>query len=239
MSTELQWLAGRVWLYPHDPDPDAIRGSVAVVADDAGSVLVDAGNGPAAAREIRGAIERAGLPGPRLLVYTHHHWDHTWGACAWEDVEIVAHATAGPLLAAEARRPWSHRYLRDEVASNPRLGPSFRARALAVPDWDGFAVIPPHRTFEDCLTLPGGVELRHVGGRHAPDSLVAVVRDSGVVLLGDCFYPPPYHRRAETDTTDFAMVRRLLAQRHDWYVDAHSAPRNLASAAAARPRDGS
>lgn len=237
MSAELQLLAGRVWLYPHDPDPDAIRGSVALIADDRGSVLVDAGNSPAAAREIRHAIERAGLPAPRWLVYTHHHWDHTWGACVWDDVEIIAHAAAEPLLAAEAERPWSHQYLRDEATKDPRLGPSFRARALAVPDFDGFAVIPPHRTFEETLTLPTGIELRHVGGNHAPDSLVAVVPDSGVALLGDCFYPPPFHQRAESDTTDFAMVRRLLAERHDWYVDAHSAPRNLASTTSAGSPD--
>jgi hypothetical protein len=25
------------------------------------------------------------------------------------------------------------------------------------------------------------------------------------------------------------MLRKLLAERHDWHVDAHTAPRNLAS----------
>jgi len=58
-----------------------------------------------------------------------------------------------------------------------------------------------------------------------------VVPDSGVMLLGDCFYPPPHHLRTETDTADFGMVRRLLGERHAWYVDAHSAPRRLAAAA--------
>jgi len=36
-------LTGRDWPYPHDPDPDAVRPSVAVIADDRGSVLIDAG----------------------------------------------------------------------------------------------------------------------------------------------------------------------------------------------------
>ncbi|HEU4945529.1 MAG TPA: MBL fold metallo-hydrolase [Kribbella sp.] len=237
MAEQLQHLSGRVWLYPHDPDPDAIRGSVAIVADDRGSVLIDAGNSPAAAREVQQSIEAAGLPRPRWLVYTHHHWDHTWGACAWEEVEVIGHAAGQPLLQAEGARPWSHAYLRDEVVKNPKLGPSFRARALAVPDWDGFEVVPPHRTFNDVLTLPTGVELRHVGGNHAPDSLVAVVPDSDVALLGDCFYPPPYHLRREGEATDFAMVRALLAERHEWYVDSHSAPRRLASAGRQGPQD--
>jgi hypothetical protein len=48
----LEHLTGRVWLYPHDPDPDAVRPSVAVIADDRGSVLIDAGNSPEHARDI-------------------------------------------------------------------------------------------------------------------------------------------------------------------------------------------
>ncbi|WP_206686326.1 MBL fold metallo-hydrolase [Kribbella qitaiheensis] len=170
------------------------------------------------------------MPAPTTLVYTHHHWDHTWGACAWKGVEIVAHASATDLLTTEANRPWSHQYLRDQVTENPKLGPSFRARALAMPDWDGFEVLPPHRTFEDKLDLAYGVQLRHVGGNHAPDSLVVTIPDARVMLLGDCYFPPPFHLRKETDGLDHAMARRLLRERHTWYVDAHSPPRSLTAA---------
>jgi glyoxylase-like metal-dependent hydrolase (beta-lactamase superfamily II) len=229
MHGALRNLAGRVWWYPHDEDPDNVQGGVAVVADDSGSVLVDAGNSPAVARRIRVAIEAAGLPAPTRLVYTHHHWDHVWGACAWPEVEIVGHRAGARILAAEARRPWSHRYLGDEVAADPRLGPSFRARARAVASWDGFAVVPPHTEFDDELTLPNGVRVRHVGGRHAEDSTVVAVPDSGVLLLGDCFYPPPYHLRQPGDGHDVALIRSLLDDsefgRLDWYVDSHSQPR--------------
>lgn len=48
-------------------------------------------------------------------------------------------------LQREAARPWSHRYLRDQVRENPRLGPSFRARALAMESWDGFTILPARR----------------------------------------------------------------------------------------------
>jgi glyoxylase-like metal-dependent hydrolase (beta-lactamase superfamily II) len=226
----LQHLAGRVWIYPHDPDPDAIRPAVALIADDRGSVLVDAGNSPEHARKVRTAIGAAGLPAPKWLVYTHHHWDHPWGACAWPDATVIAHSAAVDLLEAEAQRPWSHRYLHDQVEANPKFGPSFRARALAVPDWTGFRVVLPDQAFDDTLTLPTDVVLRHVGGNHAPDSLIAVA--DGVALLGDAFYPPPYHLRTPDDTADYAMIRQLLGEQHDWYVDAHSPPRRLSDALA-------
>ncbi|MEU1838077.1 MBL fold metallo-hydrolase [Micromonospora chersina] len=229
----LRHLAGRVWLFPGDPDPFAVRPTVAVVADDRGSVLVDAGQSPAHAEEVRAALAAAGLPEPRWLVYTHHHWDHVWGACAWPGVEIVGHESAVALLRAEAARPWSHRYLREQVRENPLLGHSFRARALAVDSWDGFAVLPPTRTFTDELTLPTGVVVRHVGGRHAPDSAVVLVPDSGVLLLGDCWYPPPAHLRTPEDGPDLALAASLLDDDVAWYVSAHEDPLPLAEARAA------
>ncbi|WP_344179269.1 MBL fold metallo-hydrolase [Kribbella lupini] len=223
----LQHVAGRVWVYPHDPDPDAIGASVGVVADERGSVVIDAGNGPAHAREVQRAVAAAGLPEVRWLVYTHHHWDHTWGASAWGEVEVVAHASAVEILQVEAARPWSHRYLREQVRHNPKLGPSFRARALAVPDFSELRIMLPETTFAETLTLPTGVELRHVGGRHAPDSIVAVDPESDVMLVGDCYYPPPFHLRTDEDTTDFGMARRLLREGHAYYVDSHSEPRKM------------
>jgi glyoxylase-like metal-dependent hydrolase (beta-lactamase superfamily II) len=147
-------------------------------------------------------------------------------------VEIIGHVAGRELLEAEAARPWSHRYLREQVAANPRLGPSFRARAKAMPSWDGFAVVPPHRTFTDELTLPTGVRLRHVGGGHAPDSTVVSVPDSAVLLLGDCYYPPPYHLRGPDDEPDLAMLRGLVTGQHEWYVDSHSEPWTRSQAAA-------
>ena len=220
---------------PHDPDDANVQGCVAVIAGDGESVVVDAGNSPAAARRIQAAMVAAGLPAARRLVYTHHHWDHVWGACAWPGVEIIGHSAGARILETEARRPWSHQYLRDEVAANPRLAPSFRARAWAMASWEGFAVIPPHREFDKAVTLPGGVEVRHVGGGHAADSTVVAIPDSGVLLLGDSIYPPPLHLREPGDGFDVALLRRLLdeeeSDRLEWYVDSHDDPKSRAALA--------
>lgn len=226
VSTTIERLSGRVWLYPGDPDGDNIQGSVAVITGEDGSIVVDAGHSPALARRIRTAIADAGLPEPRWLVYTHHHWDHTWGACAWDGVEIIGHETGAEILAEEAKTPWSEEYLREAMTADSLLQPSYTARVRAMADsWPGFAIIPPQRTFTDRLELPYDVEVRHVGGHHAPDSTVVVVPDASVMLLGDAFYAPPFHQRGPGDSTDLGMVRGFLAEGFDWYVDSHSAPR--------------
>lgn len=224
--TSLRRLAGRVWLYPHDPDPDKVQPCVAVIADDAGSIVVDAGHSPALARSIQAAIATAGLPTPRQLVYTHHHWDHVWGACAWPDLEIIGHSSGARILEDEARRPWSHAYLDAEIAANPKLIPSFRARRRAMSTWDAFTILPPHTEFDSTITLPSGVEARHVGGGHCVDATVVAIPDSGVLLLGDAIYPPPYHLRHPDDGYDQPLIRRLLSDFPEvsWFVGAHNHP---------------
>jgi glyoxylase-like metal-dependent hydrolase (beta-lactamase superfamily II) len=221
----LQQLAGSVWWYPGDPDPELVRGGVGVIATGEGSVVVDAGQSPHMARQVQSAMRSAGLPDAKWLVYTHHHWDHTWGGCGWENVDIIGHVSGKELLTAEAQRPWSHEYLRDEIARNPRLLPSFTARAQAMPDWHDFTIVPPQHTFTDRMLLPEGIEVRHVGGDHAPDSTIVLVPDASVMLVGDCFYPPPYHLRVPGDGLDVTMARALLDEGYEWYVDSHSEPR--------------
>jgi len=58
----LQHLAGRVWLYPSDPDPGAVQGGVGIVVGDGGSTIVDAGHSPALARLVQAAMAAEGLP---------------------------------------------------------------------------------------------------------------------------------------------------------------------------------
>ncbi|GLZ82056.1 MBL fold hydrolase [Actinorhabdospora filicis] len=226
----LERLSGEVWLYPGDPDPALVQGCVGVIATPEGSVVVDAGQSPAMARDVQAAIAEAGLPKATHLVYTHHHWDHTWGACAWDGVEVIGHETGAEILAEQAKLPWSPDYLEAEIAANNKLEPSYGGRHFAMKDcWDGFTIVPPHRTFTDRLELPGGIEVRHVGGNHAPDSSVVVVPEASVMLLGDAFYPPPFHLRKMDDTTDLAMIRAFLAEDFEWYVDAHNPPRRRRS----------
>jgi len=217
-------LRRRVWWYPASPGSRSVQGGVGVIVGKEGSIVVDAGNSPDRARRIQSAMAEAGLPEARWLVYTHHHWDHTWGACAWPDVEIIGHEAGKAPMEAEAALPWSEEFIAERMAADESLRPSYQARANAVTDWDEFKVIPPHRTFSDRVTLPGDVELRHVGGHHAPDSTIVAVPGSKVMLLGDCFYPPPYHQRKPGDEPDFAMLRELITDDYRWYVDSHSPP---------------
>ncbi|MFF3468579.1 MBL fold metallo-hydrolase [Streptomyces sp. NPDC002619] len=226
----------RVWLWPHHPDPDRVQASVGVIAGDDGCLVVDAGQSPAHARRVRESLVRQGFPPPQLLVYTHHHWDHVWGAQEW-GVPVVAHEQCRQALLAEADKPWSEPYLRAEMAREPLLRPSFSARVRAMEGcWESFRIVLPDQTFRTrhVIELAGAAaELEHVGGRHTPDSIVVKVPSEGVIFLGDCYYPPPYHLRQPGDEPDLAMVRGLVNSGYAVYVESHDVPRSRQEAEAA------
>ncbi|WP_185755311.1 hypothetical protein [Micromonospora sp. A202] len=50
-------LAGRVWFCPGDSDPEVVQAGVAVVADERGSVMIDAE--PMTLEQARSAVEAA------------------------------------------------------------------------------------------------------------------------------------------------------------------------------------
>lgn len=219
-------LTEHVWLWPHDSDASAVQSSVGVIAAGKESVLVDAGNSPKLARRVKTELARCGFPPVSRVIYTHHHWDHVYGACEFK-VPVMAHAKCKVILEEEARKPWSCEYLREETRRNPALKVSYEGRARAIRDWDTFRIVVPEAVFEETETIHLGevtIELEHIGGEHAEDSIVVKVPQEGVMFLGDCYYPPPLHLRVAEPTVSIDMLRRLESAGYDLYVESHDEP---------------
>lgn len=94
-------------------------------------------------------------------------------------------------------------------------------------DWSSFQIILPEQVFEETerIDLDGlSIELEHVGGAHAEDSIIVKVRQEGVIFLGDCFYPPPLHLRKPGAGPSLEMLRRLQDPVYDLYIEGHDKP---------------
>jgi glyoxylase-like metal-dependent hydrolase (beta-lactamase superfamily II) len=226
MNLKLIQLTEHSWLLPHHPDPNAVQSSVGVITTGSESLLVDAGNSPRLARMLKAELARCDLPPVTRIIYTHHHWDHIYGACEFE-VPVTAHAICKAILEEESRRPWGIEYIKEEIRRNPKLAASYEARANTIDDWSAFRIIVPEETFErekqihvDGLT----VELEHVGGEHAQDSILVKVPQDGVMFIGDCYYPPPLHLRKPDSVPSLDMLRRLQKSSYNLYVEGHDKP---------------
>ena len=226
MEQDLIQLDDHVWYWPHHPDPNTVQPSIGVIVGQRNSILVDVGNSPAQARRVGAALTQVGIPPVSLIIYTHHHWDHISGACAYS-VPVIAHAKCRAILLEEAQKPWSKEYLEELIQQNPKLRVSCEARNRAISDWQNFRIVVPETVFErsKVIELEGlRIELEYLGGQHAEDSIIVKVPQSRVMFIGDCYYPPPLHLRTPESTISNEILSNLVDDGIDLYIEGHDDP---------------
>lgn len=227
-----------VWLYPTDGG-NRIEPNVGIIATARQTVLVDSGNSPRHALQIRTAIEMAGLPPVSYIVLTHHHWDHVFGSQVFH-APVIAQQLCAESLTERAARPWSSAYLEEEARKNPPWEAVYRRMQSAVVDWTDFRIVTPSIVFTRDLTLHLDgltMQITHVGGKHASDSSIVIVPEAQVAFVGDSFYPSV--QRPITDKQpDEAIIQRLLAYEDvALFVDGHTSGPITREALAQPPQD--
>ena len=165
-------------------------------------------------------------PGLETRPYTHHHWDHVWGAGAWSATRSSGSSGRPGPSPTKPHRPLERRLpSRAGGGQRPAWG---RASAddRHQPSATGFRQVPPRPSSICVQTLPEGVEVIDVGGRHAPDSTVVVVPDDGVLFIGDAIVLN--HPRQAGDGNHLAVADgspdRTQFGDIAWFIAAHYDP---------------
>ena len=218
---KLTQISPHVWILPRHPDKNRVQATVGMVVTAKQTILIDSGNSLQLARQIQATLAAMDVPPISRVVYTHHHWDHTFGACVY-GVPAVAHRLSHQLLTQMRLENVGETYLRTKVERNPKLILDWTAE-----DWEQFEIVLPEITYEgrECLHFDDvSLELVHVGGVHAADSTVIKVVNEGVMFLGDCYYPAPRYENPTDQMLDMTMLTNLLDERYSTYIDGHNAP---------------
>lgn len=226
MSQHLVPIAENIWIYPTSTEPNTIQPNVGVIACGDRVVLVDAGSSPRLGRVIAAEIMMLGLRKVDTLIYTHHHWDHIAGAMAYAPQHIIAHEQCATMLAHLAKRDWLQN---EDIALPSILIARLERMRTQLNTWPDFRLVQPNMTFSSELMLyvnDTQIELAHVGGRHAADSIVVKFPQVGVMFLGDSYYPPPLAERPPQGDNDLAiaMLEALYAEGYETYIDGHGPP---------------
>ncbi len=135
-----------------------------VVVTAARALVVDTLTRPQDMEPVLEALAERAPGRRRLVVNTHHHWDHVYGNAAFATTDIVAQRACPRLLEAQLRGV---------------------SESVPAPPPDGVPL--PTVTFGDRLTYVGEdetVHLIHTPG-HSEDSLVAYLDEAAVLLAGD------------------------------------------------------
>jgi glyoxylase-like metal-dependent hydrolase (beta-lactamase superfamily II) len=137
-----------------------------------GSLLIDTRSSPAEATELQADLVKHDLAPLRMVVNTHHHWDHSFGNQVFSGpVAIYGHPDCRRRLlegGEEARRSL--------IEGMPERTREFAEVVITPPD-----LLIPDRTTLD----PGGVQatVRYLGRGHTDNDLVITIGD--VLFAGD------------------------------------------------------
>lgn len=228
MADTLVQITDNIWIFPRDEDDNRVQPNVGIIVTENHTVLVDGGNSPRHARRIMIALDDIQAPAVSNIIYTHSHWDHVFGAMVF-GAPAIGHELCRKALSEMAARTWNNSHVQEEIQRTPAREAGLRAMMRAMEDWRNFRIVQPEMAFAHLMTLyvdDVRIDLEHVGGQHAPDSVVVRLPQTKVMFTGDCYYPPPLHLRKPEDTLDFAMMRSLVSTDYDHYIDGHGTPLN-------------
>ncbi len=226
MTDTLVQITDNVWIFPRDEDPARAQPNVGIVVAGHKTVLIDGGNSPRHARRIMIALDDIEAPAVSHIIYTHSHWDHVFGAMVF-GATALGHELCRKQLGEMVAKPWSHSYIQEEIQRSPAREAGLRAMSRAMEDWRNFRIVQPEVVFSRHLTLHMDsmtFELDHVGGLHSPDSIAVRIPEARVMFIGDSYYPPASYLRHAEDTYNFALMRSLLSEDIDHYIDGHNPP---------------
>ena len=138
--------------------------SVYVIRGEKFNFLIDTLTGPETIAEVKDFIKKELPDRPLFIIYTHSHYDHTWGTCLFDNRIVVAHEKCYELLDINER---------ERLKEKPEFA-------------DGeVEIILPDILFEESLNFPGeDLKLFYSPG-HTVDSLSIYDEKEKVLFVGD------------------------------------------------------
>lgn len=161
-----------------DSENEGFTSNAGFVVTDEGVVVYDALGTPALGYDLLQEIRAVTDEPVRYVVTGHYHADHIYGLQAFDE-HTGAHVIAQADYADYFRGPGAERRLQQR-------------REVLYP-WvdEDTRVIRPDLIFNEELTLSLGehtIQLMHAGPAHAPDDVIMVVENSGVIYSGDLIF---------------------------------------------------
>lgn len=181
-----------------------VQVTAGVILTAEGAIVIDTLPFPSETQQVAEFVARYSPQGVRYVIVTHHHADHTYGACQFPGAQVIGHALCRKLLT--------------------ERGPSGLATAKQQsPELSSVELVLPTVVFDDGeLTLRLGnktVQLLHMPG-HSPDLVAAHIKDDRILFASDAVMPVPHI----VDGQPAALIeslRRIKAMNLEIIVQGH------------------
>jgi glyoxylase-like metal-dependent hydrolase (beta-lactamase superfamily II) len=184
--------------------------------------MLDAGSSAAHARTFLDGLRAEEVAPPSLVVLTHSHWDHVFGA-AELGVPVVAQARTAEYLAEVAQLDWSDEALDTRLAAGEVTRFHVDNVRQELPAPRDVTIAPADIVFFDSLSFDLGdvtVDARHVDNDHTDDGCVLFVEPDRVLFVGDATCDSP--AGALTTRLALPLIDSLLAFEAELVVEGHN-----------------
>jgi glyoxylase-like metal-dependent hydrolase (beta-lactamase superfamily II) len=184
--------------------------------------MLDAGSSAAHARSFLTELEAEGVAPPSLVVLTHSHWDHVFGA-AELGVPVVAQSRTAGYLGEHAKLDWSDEALEQRLSSGEVSQFHVDNVRQELPAPREVTIAPADIVFDDSLTFELGdvtVHAQHIVNDHTDDGCVLFVEPDRVLFVGDATCDSPVG--AFTTGLAFPLLDTLLGFGAEHVVEGHN-----------------
>jgi glyoxylase-like metal-dependent hydrolase (beta-lactamase superfamily II) len=221
---EMKKLTDNIYFIPHSAETD--RPAIGLVNGTKHSLIIDAGNSPAHAREILEAVEYLGVNNAKYLAITHWHWDHVFGI-HYMNLLTICHELTENKLKWMQQLEWDDKSLDRRVASGEATEFSSAMIKKEMPSREGLILGRGDITFDSKLEIDlGGISciIEHVSGDHAEDSCIVYIPSEKVMFLGDCISPDSHKGPHSYSHKIIEMINKIMKYDVDTYIAAHDEP---------------
>lgn len=202
-KTELKQITGSLYLIT------GLGGNVAFLTTNDGVLVVDAGTLPDHAEEIKKYISTVSSMPIKYLVLTNHHYDHTFGLCAFKNnATIISHKNAAENLKkfGLSSKDYFTRYLKSVVNSSKVLADSlklteanswqkadslYKGNLSDYNEAKAIKICYPDSVFETILNLHLGndtIQLYYPGPTYSDGNILVIFKNQDAIATGDFFF---------------------------------------------------
>jgi len=192
------------------------------------TLMIDAGNSENHAKYFLDELRKRNVPYPDLVVLTHWHWDHIFGLSALTDELSISSKETKTEMEKLLHLSWTDEALDSRVEEGTEIEFCANAIKKEFASHRNIRIALPDIAFDKQLEIDLGEVtciVRHVGGSHAPDSVVVYIKEEKILFLGDCIYSDIYsNKRSYKVDETLRLLDQLESFDAEIYILSHWRP---------------
>lgn len=188
-------------IYIHPAEHYTDRPNIGFIMGENKALLFDAGNSKEHVEKLKKELLEQNLPLPDLILLSHWHWDHSFGAKFW-NVPVISGRKTNDELEKVLKWKWDEISMENRIKSGEDIIFCTEMIKREYPDRNKIEVVSADIIFEGKMSIDLGkisCELIHAKGPHSEDSVICYVPSEKFVFLGDANCKDLYGKPWEFD----------------------------------------